>query len=222
MTNELPVRAPRARDNRLIFLDLETSGLETDKDLILEVGVTVVSDELNYRLAVDCDEADQFIFHRIPQYEEPIETILTRSDDYVRSLHVANGLVADSNRARCEDSRSPALIHIEGQLIHWLTHCHGFVPGSGVLAGSSIHFDRGFVTRHMPTLDKFLHYRMLDVSAIREAYIRWRDNDFSNTWKKIKGPISHRVKGDLTASVEELRYLREKIFGHATRPEDLA
>lgn len=201
----------KEHDHRLIFLDFETTGFDPDGDLILEIGATVVSADLDYRMAIGRGDADGLFFHRYPQYQgRPIDTLLEGSDEYVQKLHMESGLVADSLR----DARGlpKSLGDIEDELIDWLSKGHGFAPKVGVLAGSSIHFDRGFITHQMPKLDAFLHYRMLDVSAIREAYMRWRDPDFSATWKAMQGHATHRVRDDIRASVDELRFFKGKLF----------
>ena len=201
----------KAYDHRLVFLDFETSGLNPVTDYILEVGVTVVSSELDYRMSIGSDEANGIFFHRYPQHPNiNISEIVEGSDEFVRKLHAESGLVADSLRNRARGVKT--LAQIEAETIGWLSKGHGFAPKVAVLAGSSIHFDRGFITHQMPKLDAFLHYRMLDVSAIREAYMRWVDPDWSATWKAMQGHATHRVKDDIRASVDELRFFREKLF----------
>lgn len=199
----------RPRDDRLVFLDLETSGLDSEKHVILEVGAFVVSPWLI--MAEPVDPKFYSTFCRYPQYEQTISEIVAESHHVVREMHEASGLIADSLAMRYTHGHGSIEV-VESDLITWLTDGFGFEPRSAVIAGYSVHFDRGFIRRLMPRLHRFLHYRMLDVSAIRECYKRWVDPDFSENWKKLRGEVKHRTLDDLQSALDELRLYRERCF----------
>jgi len=208
----------RPRDERLVFLDFETSGLDPEKHVVLEVGAIVASSDLEImrpsafdRFApVPLDPGYPSTFCRYPQYGQTISEIVADSHHVVREMHEASGLIADSLAARHHHG---TIEEVEADLIRWLTDAFGFEPRSAIIAGYSVHFDRSFIRRRMPRLDRFLHYRMLDVSAIRECYKRWVDPDFADHWRQLRGNAKHRTLDDLQSALDELRLFRERCFG---------
>lgn len=214
-------------DRRLIFLDLETSGLDPAGDQILEIGVAVVDSNLGYLTAIGSNENDRTFFQRLPQYLSTIDEILDprRAPEdlrpnvaYVQQMHQRSGLTEASRAVRRGNhgqATGLSLAQIEKELIAWLADGHGFTPRIGLLAGSSIHFDRSFIRAQMPALHVFLHDRMLDVSGIREAYIRWVEPGFAARWKSETGAVAHRSKEDVIASVNELRFFKDRLFHEA-------
>lgn len=194
-------------DDRIVILDMETSGLIPEEHDILEIGAVVLTPDLE-RLPSK-SEQDVAFFHRLVRVHPG--KVRAQMQDRVIEMHTASGLLGDLERA-WDDRTTKSIEEVEGELIGWLQNGHGFPPRTAVLAGSSIHFDRTFIVQHMPTLDQFLHYRMLDVSAIRECYRRWVDPDFSKRWKAEHGEALHRVLNDVANSIAELRLFREKCF----------
>lgn len=205
------------KDDRLVLLDLETSGLDVG-DWILEIGAVVVTKDLEPVIASNGFESEGLFFRRMPQHHIGIDEILAVSHPKVRAMHQENGLVADSLRERDRDDAF-GLGGVEDELIAWLRDGHGFKERSIVLCGSSIHWDRAVLAAQMPAFAKLLHHRMLDVSAIREAYLRWVDPDFSVRWKG-QHKVQHRVIDDIRMSLKELAFFREKCFRGIGPPEE--
>lgn len=219
----VPISVPRS-ETRLVFLDLETTGLLPEKHFILEVGACVVSAELDYLSAIAGPESDRLFFHRYPQWATGARSLLLTADEHVQKMHLESGLIDDSDAARQVVSRQLSTVadgavpgvtvgridevvhdgirHVEDDLIDWLVTGHHFEPKTAVLVGSGINFDRSFIKARMPKLDAFLHYRMLDVTALREAHRRWVDP----LYEKPTPP--HRVKGDIRSALDELRLFR--------------
>jgi oligoribonuclease len=200
------------RDTRLVFIDLETTGASPTRDVVLEVGAAVVSVDLDvckpFVEVPASRHAPASVFSAVVDYGDQVDHVLSVCPDKVRAMHEASGLVADMRRA---DLVTP-IAEIETNLVAWLIDGHGFAPGGITIAGYSIHFDRSFIARHMPALDAVLHYRMVDVSAIRECYMRWVEPGFSNRWKIQSGEPKHRVADDIQSSIHQLRFFKQRCF----------
>jgi oligoribonuclease len=203
-------------DDRLVLLDLETSGLDTS-DWILEVGAVVVTRDLEPVMASNGWESEGLFFRRMPQHHADITEILSVAHPKVRTMHQESGLVADSMKDRNHEA-AIGLGGVEDELISWLRDGHGFKERSVVLCGYSIHWDRSVLAAQMPAFAKLLHHRMLDVSAIREAYLRWVDPDFSVRWKE-QHKVQHRVIDDIRMSLKELAFFRDRCFRGTGPPE---
>ncbi len=165
----------------LIFLDLETTGLDVARDRILEVGVAVVSS--NMRVV----ESRSWVAALPDDFVEEVAPVVDR-------MHTANGLWDEVGASAFT---IPA---IEADLEEYLS---ALVPGRWVMAGSSIQFDRNFLKKWMPNLEKRFHYRMLDVSSLDEAFLCWSAKDL------FLGVSSrHRALDDCLASLDKLIYYR--------------
>jgi oligoribonuclease len=199
-------------DERIVLLDMETSGLIPEEHDILEIGAIVLTADLDRIPSLAPDERDIHVFHRLVRIDP--QRVRASAQARVLEMHKDSGLLDDLDAAWLERT-SKSIEEVEGELVGWLQNAHAFPARTAVLGGSSVHFDRTFIVRHMPTLDVFLHYRMLDVSAIRECYRRWVDRDFPRRWKAEHGESGHRVRGDIENSLAELRFFREQCF----RPE---
>lgn len=191
----------RGHDERIVILDLETSGLNPEVDRVLEVGAIVVERDLSVRIVDGVPHAFQYVVRQ----HAPLIQFATRE---AYDMHVASGLAEDLKGPTWCDFPVRWLGEVEDDLIGWLQATHGFLPGTAVIAGNSIHQDRAFIRRWMPDLDKFLHYRMIDCSAMREAYRRWVDPDFPENWKRRWGEARHRTIPDCENSLNELRFFR--------------
>lgn len=169
----------------LIFLDLETTGLDTDKDKILEVGAFICNDNLDV-----IDEFSSPVYCR--------SDILANMSDWCVDTHGKSGLLNLIPDA-------PAAWLVEERLLSWL-QMNDVRHKQGKLVGYSIHFDRAVIRRQMPKLDEFLSHRMVDVSSFR---------DIANRWDWVPFPyqqeMPHRALEDCDVALEELRYYKKLI-----------
>jgi oligoribonuclease len=169
-----------------VFLDLETTGLSPEADVILEIGIVVV-DPVAWDTGRVC--------WSVPVKASSLE--LLRMDDFVREMHTKSGLLsALSDGVSVGAAETGAL----GFLV-----ANNFQAKRATMAGYSLHFDRAFLHRHMPSLDKFLDYRMVDVSTIRGLASRYTDPLVEQRIKAIFGEPKHRAIDDCLSAIEELK-----------------
>lgn len=176
--------------DRLVWIDLEMTGLDPDRDVILEIAALVTDSELE-----PVGEGIDLVVH------QPAERLQSMAPVVVE-MHASSGLtdaVAQSTLT---------LSAAEDQVLEWLAT---LVPEAGraPLCGNSIATDRGFLAKHMPRIDAWMHYRMIDVSSIKELARRWYPGIYGNAPVKAGG---HRALADITESVAELRYYRSTMF----------
>ena len=174
----------------LVWIDCEMTGLDLGSDLLIEVAALVTDSDLNV-----LGEGVDIVIGASAED-------LARMPDVVREMHATSGLTE-------EVLRSPVTVReaeekVLAYLREWITE-----PRKAPLCGNSIGTDRGFLTRDMSELDDFLHYRMVDVSSIKELARRWYPRAYFNSPKKAGG---HRALADIHESVQELRYYRSTIF----------
>ena len=176
--------------DRLVWIDLEMTGLDPDNDVILEIAALVTDSEL--------EPVGDGIDLVVSQPDEKLATMVP----IVVEMHASSGLT-DAVKAS-----TLSLADAETQVLAWLKE---LVPDAGraPLCGNSIATDRGFLAKHMPGLDAYMHYRMIDVSSIKELARRWYPQAYGGAPVKAGG---HRALADITESVEELRYYRSAIF----------
>ncbi|WP_198955422.1 MULTISPECIES: oligoribonuclease [unclassified Frankia] len=176
--------------DRLVWIDCEMTGLDAGSDLLLEVACLVTDSELNV-------------------LDEGIDLVLGAPDaaldqmlPVVKEMHEASGLTAAVRASELKVDEA------EKQLLAYIRR---FVPDSrkAPLCGNSIATDRTFIARYLPQLDEFLHYRMIDVSSIKELARRWYPRAYYAAPVKAGG---HRALADIQESIEELRYYREILF----------
>jgi oligoribonuclease len=176
--------------DRLVWIDCEMTGLDLNKDVIIEIAALVTDGELN----VLGDGVDLVIHAEDAKLDSMI--------DVVREMHARSGLT-DAVRASTlsvTDAEHAVLDYIR----QWIPE-----PRTAPLAGNSIATDRGFIARNMPTLDGYLHYRMVDVSSIKELCRRWYPRVYHA--QPGKG-LSHRALADIRESIRELAYYRRTAF----------
>jgi oligoribonuclease len=176
-------------NDRLVWIDCEMTGLDLRADALIEVAALVTDFELN----VLGDGVDVVV--------KPPEEALAQMDDFVRTMHTGSGLLA-----QLEDGVS--LDAAERQVLDYVEqHCpEGSRPP---LAGNTVATDRSFLARDMPALESFLHYRIVDVSSIKELARRWYPRVYYGA--PVKGG-NHRALADIRESIEELRYYRAAVF----------
>jgi len=183
-------------NDRLVWIDCEMTGLDLGDDALIEVAALVTDFELN----VLGDGIDVLV-------KPPVEAI-EQMDDFVRTMHTTSGLLE-------ELSGGLTLAEAEEQVLAYIrSHCpDGSRPP---LAGNTVATDRAFLARDMPTLESFLHYRIVDVSSIKELARRWYPRAYFAAPAKSG---NHRALADIQESIEELRYYRAAIFVAAPGPD---
>lgn len=172
----------------LIWIDCEMTGLSLANDALVEIAVLATDAELNLL----GDGIDMVI------RTEPAK--LDAMSDEVRAMHTESGLIN-------EIPNGISLASAESAIIEYLAQFTS--PGKSPLAGNSVGMDRNFIDRDLPELGKYLHYRTVDVSSIKELARRWYPRIYFNAPKKTG---NHRALGDIKDSIEELRYYRSQIF----------
>ena len=176
--------------DRLVWIDCEMTGLDLSDDLLIEVAALVTDSELN----VLGEGVDVVIGATAEQLE--------RMPDVVREMHAASGLTEQVLASTVTVREAEELV---------LAYVREWVPEArkAPLCGNSIGTDRGFLMRDMTELDGHLHYRMVDVSSVKELARRWYPRVYFNAPKKGGG---HRALADILESVQELRYYRAALF----------
>ncbi|MFS3127826.1 oligoribonuclease [Nocardioides sp. Bht2] len=182
--------------DRLVWIDCEMTGLDLGADALIEVAALVTDFELN----VLGEGVDLII-------KPPAEAI-DQMSDFVREMHTTSGLLDElADGITMADAEEQVLAYIRN-------HCaDGSRPP---LAGNTVATDRAFLARDMVDLESFLHYRIVDVSSIKELSRRWYPRAYFQAPAK-KG--NHRALADIQESIEELRYYREAVFVPAPGPD---
>jgi oligoribonuclease len=176
-------------NDRLVWIDCEMTGLDIERDALIEIACLVTDAELNL-----LDEGIDLII-------KPPAEALAGMPEVVREMHTTSGLLAEL------PSGIPLAEAAERVLGY--VRSHVTEPKKVPLCGNSIATDRWFIARDMPELDAYLHYRMVDVSSIKELARRWFPRAYFASPAKHGG---HRALADIKESVQELRYYREAIF----------
>ncbi len=175
--------------DRLVWIDCEMTGLDLERDALIEIACLVTDGGL----AVLDEGLDLVI--------KPPAEALDQMEDVVREMHTASGLLT-------ELAAGVTLAEAQDQVLGYVRK-YIAEPRRVPLAGNSIATDRAFIARDMPELDAFLHYRMVDVSSIKELARRWYPRAYFASPHKRGG---HRALADITESIQELRYYRETVF----------
>jgi oligoribonuclease len=179
----------RARTDRIVWIDCEMTGLDLAQDALIEVA-TLVTD---FELTVLGEGVDLVI--------RPPEAALAQMGDFVRQMHVDSGLLdVLAEGTTLQQAQEQVLEYVR----RWVPE-----PRRAPLGGNTVSTDRAFLGRDMPTLDAYLHYRIVDVSSIKELARRWYPRAYFAAPAKTGG---HRALGDIQDSIAELRYYRQAIF----------
>jgi oligoribonuclease len=173
-----------------VWIDCEMTGLDLGKDKLIEVAALVTDPELR----VLGDGIDMVI--------HADDAALDAMPEIVREMHAKSGLTDEVRRSTITMTEAEAAI---------LAYVKKLVPGprTAPLCGNSISTDRGFLARDMPALDSYLHYRMIDVSSIKELCRRWYPRVYFG--QPAKG-LAHRALADIRESIRELEYYRRTVF----------
>jgi oligoribonuclease len=183
-------------NDRLVWIDCEMTGLDLGRDALIEIAVLVTDGDLK----VLGDGVDVVIHAG--------EDELSGMPDVVREMHAKSGLTeaVRASQVTVAEAEERALAYIRE---------HVPDPRTAPLAGNSIATDRGFLARDMPALDAHLHYRMVDVSSIKELCRRWYPRVF---YAKPEKGLAHRALADIEESIRELDYYRHTLFVPAPGP----
>lgn len=176
--------------DRLVWVDCEMTGLDVANDALIEIAALVTDGELNI-----LGDGVDLVIHA------PDEA-LDRMPDVVRAMHAKSGLTDEvrASTVTMTDAETAVLDYVRA---------HVPEVGKAPLAGNSIATDRGFIARDMPDFNAFLHYRMVDVSTIKELARRWYPAVYSS--QPTKG-MAHRALADIKESIRELAYYRAAVF----------
>ena len=177
-------------NDHLVWVDCEMTGLDLGKDVLIEVAALVTDSELN----VLGDGVDVVI--------HADEASLGGMVEIVREMHDKSGLT-DAVRAS-----TVTVAEAEDMVMAYVT-TYVTEPRTAPLCGNSIATDRGFLARYMPRFDDYLHYRMIDVSSIKELTRRWYPRTYFG--QPAKG-LAHRALADIQESIRELDYYRRTVF----------
>lgn len=173
----------------LVWIDCEMTGLDLERDALVEVAALVTDSELN----VLGDGVDVLI--------KPSQEQLDAMGDFVREMHTKSGLLDELNHGTTmADATEQVLAYIKE---------HVPMARKAPLAGNTIGTDRAFLARDMPELEQWVHYRNVDVSSIKELARRWYPKVMYQAPNKCG---NHRALADIQESIEELRYYREALF----------
>jgi oligoribonuclease len=175
--------------DRLVWIDCEMTGLDLARDALIEIACLVTDGDLTV-----LDEGIDLV---IKPPAEALDHMLA----VVREMHTASGLLHElASGVTLAEAQDQVLGYVRG---------HVPEPRKVPLCGNSIATDRSFIARDMPMLDAYLHYRMVDVSSVKELARRWYPRVYFASPPKHGG---HRALADIRESIQELRYYREAVF----------
>ncbi len=176
------------RDTNLVWMDLEMTGLDPDRDCILEIATLITNHDLEVVV-----EGPLLAIHQFPD-------VLARMDEWNREHHAASGLTQRVAASAITTAEA------EAQTLAFIRqHC---AERTSPLCGNSIYQDRRFLARYMPALEAYLHYRNIDVSTVKELVRRWYPQGPPAPEKRHR----HLALDDIRESIAELRFYREHYF----------
>jgi len=174
----------------LAWMDLEMTGLDPDRHVIVEIATIITDDQLEV-----IAESPDMVVHATP-------TELAEMDDFVTKMHTHSGLLS-------EIKESSISLEEAGRVTLEFLQQHITEPRTVPLCGNSIGTDRRFLAKQLPEIEEFLHYRSVDVSTLKELARRWNPDLLGDAPTKAGG---HRALDDIRESLQELRYYREVMF----------
>jgi oligoribonuclease len=180
----------------LAWMDLEMTGLDPDRHVIVEIATLITDDNLEL-----VAEGPDLVIHQPPE-------AMALMDDYVREMHTRSGLLALIEGSTISAAEAAA---------ETLTFLRTHIPEASTvpLCGNSIGTDRRFLAKWFPEIEDYLHYRSVDVSTIKELTKRWNPEALTKAPRKARG---HRALDDIRESLTELRFYRDVIFRTAADP----
>ena len=179
-------------DLNLVWLDCEMTGLDPDKERLIEIAVIVTGPNLTPRV-----EGPVLVIHQSDE-------LLGKMDSWNKSTHGKSGLIDKVKASTCTEAEAEAKI---------LTFLKNYLPkATSPLCGNTISQDRRFLVKYMPKLDAFFHYRNIDVSTLKELAKRWQPE----VHKAFKKQQKHTALADVHESIDELEHYREHFLKHST------
>ncbi|HZX53140.1 MAG TPA: oligoribonuclease [Ilumatobacteraceae bacterium] len=174
----------------LVWMDLEMTGLDSTRDVIVEIATIVTDDELNI-----VEEGPDLVIHQSDE-------ALAAMDPFVHEMHTRSGLLEaiKTSTVSLEEAGERTLAFIKQ---------HVPLPNSVPLCGNSIGMDRRFLAAYLPEIENWLHYRSIDVSSVKELVRRWYPQVKNDLPKKTG---THRALDDIRASITELKFYRDRAF----------
>lgn len=186
-------------NDRLVWIDCEMTGLDLANDALIEVAALVTDFDLNV------------LGEGVDVVVRPPAGALAQMGDFVRNMHTSSGLLEELDAgASLEEAEQQVLEYVRAQCPE---------DARPPLAGNSVATDRAFLARDMPGLESFLHYRIVDVSSIKELSRRWFPRAYFQSPAKSG---NHRALADIQESIEELRYYRDAVFVPPPGPDSEA
>ena len=182
--------------DKLVWIDCEMTGLRLESDKLIEIAALVTDSDLNI-----LGEGVDIVIHAD-------DDALAAMPDVVKKMHAKSGLTEEVRKS------TVTLAEAEKEVLAYIRK-HVPVAGTAPLAGNSIGTDRGFISRDMTALDPYLHYRMIDVSSIKELSRRWYPRIYFGQPEK---GLAHRALADIKESIRELKYYRGTAFVAAPGP----
>jgi oligoribonuclease len=187
MANEYP---------NLVWVDCEMTGLDTQNDVLVEIAVLVTDSDLN----IIGDGVD-LVIKATPEQ-------ISGMNEFVTKMHTDSGLINEiPNGVSVSDAENLILKYLESSSV---------AAGKSPIAGNSVYVDRIFISRDMPKLAEYLHYRTIDVSSIKELTRRWYPKVYFNAPAKTG---NHRALGDIRDSIAELSFYRKTVFVDQPGPQ---
>jgi len=176
----------------LIWIDMEMTGLNVERDKILEIAIIITDSELNI-----LDESIDLVIHQSDE-------VLNNMNDWCKEHMGKNGLTEKSRNSTTTLNDARKLIF---KLFRKYTE-----EKQGLLCGNSVYVDRKFLAKFFPKVEKYLNYRIIDVSSIKELAKRWYGKEVGEFLEHKKIDLTHRALDDIKWSINELKFYREKIF----------
>src|SRR5262245_44087509 len=182
--------ADHVDSDQLVWIDLEMTGLDVRRHVIVEVAVLVTGADL-----VALDDGIDLVVHQPPE-------ALAEMDDFVRTMHTRSGLLPEieASTISLADAGAAAMAYVRR---------HVPEPGTAPVCGNSIGVDRRFLDAQLPELDGYLHYRSIDVSTLKELCRRWAPEVYR---KRPAKKETHRALADIHESIAELTYYRDHFL----------
>ena len=173
----------------IVWIDCEMTGLDLTADALIEVGVLVTNQEL------------EILGEGLEVVISPPQSAVDQMSDFVRQMHSESGLLSVlSDGVELSQAEELILTYLQDR---------GVQPGKSPLGGNSTWMDRYFISRDLPRVNQYLHYRTIDVSSIKELAKRWYPSKYFKAPEKIG---NHRALSDAHDSIRELAYYRNEIF----------
>lgn len=177
-----------ANEQRLVWIDMEMTGLDPEKERIIEIAVVVTEPDLTL-----VAEGPVLVIHQS-------DALLDAMDNWNKATHAKSGLIDKVKASEMDEQQA------ETRLLDFLSQ---HVPaGKSPMCGNTIGQDRRFMVKYMPKLEAFFHYRNLDVSTLKELSLRWKPEVYRSFVKKSR----HEALADIYESIDELKHYREHFI----------